>query len=144
MGRFHHIQHQGQHNLHTDHASFYLHLPKKKEKYFTYKMRTNLTIWQAILLSLLMIINGTYSLKWDCGARIFHSPKPQLPTQIKAFICTHKYLHLHPAAVQIMTVQILTFPRDVKTSCPLKTKCMLNIHLAKLTFLAVQITYVVN
>jgi hypothetical protein len=78
MDPFHHIQHQGQHNLHTGHASFYLHLPKKKEKkYFTYKMGTILTIWEAITyyVSLPMISNGTYSLKWDCGASIFHSPK---------------------------------------------------------------------
>jgi hypothetical protein len=32
MGPFHHIQHRGQHNLHTDHASSSLNLPKKKKQ----------------------------------------------------------------------------------------------------------------
>lgn len=92
MGPFHHIQRQGQHKLHSDHASFCLHLPKNKEKYFTYKMGTILTIWQAILLLCLfipMISNGTCSLKWGHGACIFHSPKASATNTDKGFhLCT--------------------------------------------------------
>jgi hypothetical protein len=64
MGPFHHIQHQGQHNLHTDHASFYLHLPKKKEKkYFTYKRGPSLMHGKQLLIMSLFLENDFQ--QWD-------------------------------------------------------------------------------
>jgi hypothetical protein len=82
MDPFRHIQHRGQRNLHTDHASSSLNLPKKK------KQNILLINWELSLLcgkqSLIMYDSRPsewwsavepIAYNWIAGTYIFHSPK---------------------------------------------------------------------